>query len=739
MVIVSWNVREELLACIESVLAAANVEARVIVVDNASTDGSADAVAERFPSVTLVRNRANRGFAAAANQGMAAGDASWVFLLNPDTLVPADGISRLVTKLDVLPEHAMIVPRLVDTEGRSQQSVYLFPSVAIALLVGLGGHHLLPRSQKNRLLIPGFWESTERDVPWAVGAAMLVRRSAIDRVGPLDESFFVYVEDMEWCDRLRRAGMRIRFSPEVTVIHHRNRSGSQRFGASRTREYLTATSRFLRRGHSRLWVGSFDGISTVSACAHAVPSQVAASVRPTPRRLDAAAYWRDQADGRLQPALARLRPAREAHRSRRRCWLVIGASYPPHHRGGYELMCRDHVASMPAHGVDAVVLTSTLGLGSRAPREERGQGGELISRSLTFRDEEFRSRRFGRVELCRMERRQRQILDELLDRSAPEAAILWMMGGLSASLIASLGRRGLPIVVMVHEQWPARRFGGDPWIDFWTRPAYHRIRRLLKPVARPVVGRLVAPVDPAPALAAATPVYCSQSLRGDVEAALPAWRGRGTVVHDGIDLNRMGRPRDDTEPIADPLRLLYAGRVERRKGVHVAIAVLGALRDAGIRARLRIVGWREPEYERDLRAQAERLGVLERVDWTDHLPHEAMPDVYRGADVLLFPSIWREPFGLSPLEAMATGCLVVATGSGGSGEYLRDGENALLARVNDERATGQAVLRLAAESRLVAALRRGGRRTVDRLRIEATAEAYNRAVERAIAASRGGG
>src|SRR5207302_875721 len=98
----------------------------------------------------------------------------------------------------------------------------------------LGGHHLLSMSQRSRLLLPGTWNSDERDVPWAVGAAMLVRRSAVDRIGGLDESFFVYVEDMEWCERMRDAGLRIRYTPEVTVVHHGNRSGEQRFGPSRT-------------------------------------------------------------------------------------------------------------------------------------------------------------------------------------------------------------------------------------------------------------------------------------------------------------------------------------------------------------------------------------------------------------------------------------------------------------------------------------------------------------------------
>ena len=111
VVVVSWNVRTELLDCLRAVAASDGVEARLIVVDNASTDGSADAVAHHRPAARLIRNPDNRGFARAANQGIAAGWAPWVLLLNPDTVVPSDAIARLVSRLGELPGHAILVPR----------------------------------------------------------------------------------------------------------------------------------------------------------------------------------------------------------------------------------------------------------------------------------------------------------------------------------------------------------------------------------------------------------------------------------------------------------------------------------------------------------------------------------------------------------------------------------------------------------------------------------------------------
>jgi GT2 family glycosyltransferase len=305
VVIVSWDVRAELLGCVESVLGSEGVDVRLVVVDNSSRDGSAEAMEKSYPQVQLIRNPCNLGFARAANQGIAAGRAPWVLLLNPDTVVPADAIAELVGELDALPEHAMVVPRLTDAFGRMQQSAYLFPSIPVALLVAVGADHLLSRARRQRWLFPGYWGGVPQDVPWAIGAVMLVRRSAIERVGLLDESFFMYVEDMEWCRRMWSAGMRIRFTPEVSVIHHGNRSGVQRFGDERTQTYLSNTQRYLCGYEGRVRAWSFFGINAASAIGRAALTAMTRLVRPSAQRHAAHAYWRDQARGHLAVLRAR--------------------------------------------------------------------------------------------------------------------------------------------------------------------------------------------------------------------------------------------------------------------------------------------------------------------------------------------------------------------------------------------------------------------------------------------------
>src|SRR5205807_7698866 len=234
----------------------------------------------------------------------------------------------------------------------------------------------------------------------------------------------------------------------------------------------------------------------------------------------------------------------------------------------------------------------------------------------------------------------------------------------------------------------------------------------VKPLLRTLAARFVAPIDVAAALGAIRPLYASEALRAEVEGGLPAWRGRGAVVPNGIDAALFSRARSADAPLRSPLRLLYAGRVERRKGVHIAIEALAAVNTAGCSSRLTIAGWSHEGYATALQRQAEELGVAGLIDWLGVLPRDRMPDLYHDHDVLLFPTIWAEPFGLVPLEAMAASCRVVASGTGGSGDFLRDGDNCLLTPPEDATAVAGSVLRLVGDATLVARLRRDGERTV---------------------------
>jgi len=296
VVVVSWNTRDDLVACLDAVAGSSGVSCATVVVDNDSLDGSPGAVAAEHPDVRLIRNRSNVGFARAVNQGLRAGAAPWVLLLNPDALVQPATVAALVARLDALPDHAAIAPRLLGADGRAQHSVYPYPSLWLSLLLGLSLQRLLPRRLRARLLLEGDWDSdVERDVPWAIGACLLLRRSVVDELGGLDERFFVYAEDLEWCHRVARAGHPIRFTPAVSVVHAGNRSGQQRYGDDRTAAWLANTMRFVRAAHGPLWSAAYVAVNGTATVSRWAATTALLRVRPSDARRRRERLWRAHA------------------------------------------------------------------------------------------------------------------------------------------------------------------------------------------------------------------------------------------------------------------------------------------------------------------------------------------------------------------------------------------------------------------------------------------------------------
>ncbi len=296
VVVVSWNTRDATVACLGAVAASTGVHPEVVVVDNASTDGTAAAARQAFPGMTVIENADNAGFARAVNQGVRRGAGEYVLLLNPDTEVPAGALAALASRLDELPRHGLLAPRLVGDDGSPQHSANSFPSLRLSVLLALGAQRLLPRRIRARLLLEGHWRSDEdRDVPWVIGAAMLLRRRALEAVGPLDERFFVYAEDMELCDRLWRAGWRVRFTPAVTIRHSGNRSGVQRYGDDRTAVHLASALAWLRRRHGRLWVAAWRAINASATLPRWGAAAVMVRLRPDAARAERVALWRSHA------------------------------------------------------------------------------------------------------------------------------------------------------------------------------------------------------------------------------------------------------------------------------------------------------------------------------------------------------------------------------------------------------------------------------------------------------------
>jgi glycogen(starch) synthase len=392
--------------------------------------------------------------------------------------------------------------------------------------------------------------------------------------------------------------------------------------------------------------------------------------------------------------------------------LSVGNMYPPHHLGGYELMWRSAVACLRERGHEVRVLTTDY----RSPDPDPTIDEDAdVHRALRWywRDHDFP--RLKPRERLALERHNLAALDRHLRQFEPSVVNWWAMGGMSMSLIERVRRRGFPAVGVVVDEWLV--YG--PRVDAWQR-SMRRLGRLA-----PIVGRLSG----VPAIAdlgiAADWIFVSEMVRRSARKAGCAVERSG-VAHAGIEPSCF--PRAPARPWEG--RLLYLGRIDRRKGIAIAVRALAELPDAV----LEIVGGGDEEHENELQELVATLGLESRTRFS-RLDHNAVANAYVAADAVLFPVQWEEPWGLVPLEAMAVGRPVVATGTGGSGEYLVDGENCLVYRpADDPVALAAAIRRLADDAVLRERVREGGFATAERFTESAFNEAVALAIERAAGA-----
>lgn len=242
VIVVSWNTRDHLAACLATIGPASGALAvEVCVVDNGSGDGSADLVAGQHPDARLLRNPDNRGFAAAVNQGLAATTGRYALLLNPDARLPADGLRALVDWADAHADVGIVGAALRDPDGTPQDSVAAEPTLATELLNRDLLRWLAPRRFPDDRI-----GGEPRDVPTVIGACLLARRAAIERVGPMDEGFFVFLEETDWCVRMRGGGWRVVHHPGV-VVEHAQGAAARRTPVAKWIEYHRSLYRFFRK------------------------------------------------------------------------------------------------------------------------------------------------------------------------------------------------------------------------------------------------------------------------------------------------------------------------------------------------------------------------------------------------------------------------------------------------------------------------------------------------------------
>lgn len=224
--IVNWNTRELLQACLASLPAACGeLRSQVIVVDNASSDGSADMVREQFPWVELIANPENRYYAAANNQALRAATAPLKLLLNSDIETPPGSLGALAAWLGEHPRAGAVAPRLVYPDGRLQHNCRSFPDPGAVIWEALGLSRLFPRSRVLAKWRMTWWDhDDERTVDQPMASALLLRAQAIEEVGLFDEQFPMFFNDVDLCRRLWDGGWEVWFTPAVTFTHHHGAS-----------------------------------------------------------------------------------------------------------------------------------------------------------------------------------------------------------------------------------------------------------------------------------------------------------------------------------------------------------------------------------------------------------------------------------------------------------------------------------------------------------------------------------
>ena len=263
ILVVSYDTKGFLNNCLNSIYQyTSGIKFEVILVDNSSTDGSIEMIKEEFPQVKLIENRQNLGFARANNQAIKKSKGKYLLLFNPDTVFRANSPDKMIKFMDDHPEIGILGCKILNADGTIQPSNSSFPNLFTEFLRVFQLKRMIPSvklrkkiGQKwGRLLgltlreyFRVYWDSERtREVDWVTGACLLVRRKAIQDVGLLDENFFMYYEDADWCYRIRKRGWKVFYCPFFEVVHYVDRSEG-RFSPRTFIERYKSTYHYFRK------------------------------------------------------------------------------------------------------------------------------------------------------------------------------------------------------------------------------------------------------------------------------------------------------------------------------------------------------------------------------------------------------------------------------------------------------------------------------------------------------------
>lgn len=248
IVIVTWNARKVLIPAIESIYREVRgISCEVIVSDNDSNDGSADAVEKAFPEARVLRNARNLGFAGGNNVGLKEVRGRYAVLLNSDTITHAGAFESMVAYMDAHPEVGACGPQLLNPDGSKQNCIHNFPSLVTELL----------NISLLRILFPEKYPSKRQnyaapvEVDAVLGACLLLRREVLEKVGPMDAGYFFFLEETDWCARIKEAGWKVMHFPDAKITHLFGESTKKKLPAETRIEYLRSLYRFFRKNRGR--------------------------------------------------------------------------------------------------------------------------------------------------------------------------------------------------------------------------------------------------------------------------------------------------------------------------------------------------------------------------------------------------------------------------------------------------------------------------------------------------------
>jgi hypothetical protein len=251
--ITNYNTKDLLGSCIDSVIKGVKGHSyEIIVVDDASSDGSAAMIREKYPQVKVIENEINKGYVRSNNIGIRASSGRYIMSLNSDTVVLVGSIDKIIRFLDNNPDAGAAGPKLLNSDGSIQgQARRGFPTPLNSFFYFSGLSRLFPKSHlMGGYLLTYLDDRTTTEVDSLCGAAMIVKRDIIDKVGLMDESYFMYGDDIDWCYRIKQAGWKVYYLPEAEVIHYGGRGGSRRRSYRNIVEFYRAMAIFYKKHYS---------------------------------------------------------------------------------------------------------------------------------------------------------------------------------------------------------------------------------------------------------------------------------------------------------------------------------------------------------------------------------------------------------------------------------------------------------------------------------------------------------